>query len=51
MHALLLSLLQNQREDLYDGLDPFQEPPTEETEIYNQLKACSINNIPRTDIE
>ena len=44
-------LTQNKQEDIYGNVNEFLQPASEENELYAQLKAYGIRNIPSSFIQ
>ena len=43
--------IQNKQEDIYGNLEEYLQPATGENELYAQIKACGIKNIPSNHIQ
>ena len=44
-------LIQNKEEDIYGNVEEYLQPATGENELYAQIKACGIQNIPSNLIQ
>ena len=50
MHTMTF-LIQNKQEDIYGNVEEYLQPATGESELYAQIKACGIKNIPSNLIQ